>query len=71
MSEDSFDDYLGIVSYVEVGKEVSRVGKLVRWEPLILEDGTVFDDKHPVIETDDGREILGLECWWTPGDVSV
>jgi hypothetical protein len=37
-----------------------------RYEPLVDETGAVWDSQHPVLRLDDGREWIGLECWWTP-----
>lgn len=41
-------------------------GTVDRYEPLTDETGAIWDDDHPVIRLDDGREWAGVECWWTP-----
>ena len=47
-----------------------HLGTLVRVEPLDVEeeDGQVWrlSEEHPFILLDDGREVAGFECFWTP-----
>ena len=47
--------------------EVLGDGEIVRLEKLIIEEtGEILSEKHPVIRLKDGRELLGIECWWIP-----
>ena len=39
---------------------------LLRMEPLDIEGYGVLET--PVFVLDNGREIRGYECWWTPED---
>ena len=54
----------------EDGEEFRKfvgLGTIVGEKPLYLVDdeGNVFAEvSTPIIKLDDGRELLGLECWW-------
>ena len=49
--------------------DTEHFGEVVRLETLEVEedDGTtwVLSPNHPVIRLEDGREVLGIECFWT------
>jgi hypothetical protein len=40
-------------------------GEIIRIETLTLDTGEVITDTYPIIRLDDGREIGGVDCWWT------
>ena len=57
-TEEGERKYIGLGTIV--GEEVIYV---VDKHGRVLEEGTT-----PKIKLDDGREILGLQCWWLPKD---
>jgi hypothetical protein len=56
---------------VEICKDLSvHKGVVDRLETLTV-DGEPFLNNYPIIRLDDGREIGGIECWWTKAEDQV
>ena len=60
-----YDNYYGSVYFTRVEEgSPNEIGVLVRREVV---DG-LGDIMVPVILDENGKEVYGFECWWTPFD---
>ena len=45
-------------------------GTVIRIEKLVDDEtGEVFSANMPMIRLDNGKEILGIDCWWRPSEI--
>jgi len=43
------------------------IGTIIDVVDLVDDDtGSVISENFPIIQLDSGKEITGLDCWWSP-----